>query len=886
MEAGGVSVLLGVLKTKKTVSAPPLPLDRSRSSTALAAYLAEPDHIHPSLGPLSVTKGSDFVGVWRCTRPRGGGACECVWLAGIAHRMRGRCPCPDCAAAAAAVVRSSALAAHGSVLLGVLRVSRGEAAPPLPLDLSRSSSALAAYLAEPDHIHPSLGPLSVTEGSGCVGVWRCTARRGGRACECVWTAVIAHRMCGNCGCPDCAAAAAAVVRSSALAAHGSVLLGVLRVSRGEAVPPLPADLSRSSSALAAYLAEPDHIHPSLGPLSVTEGSGFVGVWRCTARRGGRACECVWTAVIVHRMRGRCPCPDCAAAAAVVRSSALAAHGSVLLGVLRVSRGEAAPPLPADLSRSSSALAAYLAEPDHIHPSLGPLSVTEGSDFAGVWRCTAWRGGRACECVWTAVIVRRMCGNCGCPDCAAAAAAAAAAEADAAADAEAKQARQDRRAADRAWVEGAAARAATAREEEARLSEEMLQRHRAQGITPMQLGEVQLWREVEVEGGRRTSTHGGIGLGLAHFHDPSDGCVVPPSEIALFGLAIEGAFDVGRLGGCDVHLKAGNRRAVACSPQGPRPFSESARRDLPATLVYIEQVCTRARVPARAVRAVLAATRALAEVDRAAELVFLSSGEARDAVRPTSASHHDARGDQKWYGPGNSPHFNKFQGAKAGHRLVRLIISLSPNLRMVNTMLQQVDEKGEILPHQPTWQARLSACGIDLGERSEEAERGMAGYADFYLCAPGAGDRIRNGSSTHANEMVWRAWRGACSVVALSPDGASSGCEHGGSSQVPMTAVEQHERGEILRVERGSGSVVAMTTGSAAEHGVPRSPKRALLVRLLLLEALGRATLVPAAGPSAVEEGVDRIWILVALANEYKWLPVSFCPVSMILALLA
>ena len=73
--------------------------------------------------------------------------------------------------------------------------------------------------------------------------------------------------------------------------------------------------------------------------------------------------------------------------------------------------------------------------------------------------------------------------------------------------------------------------------------------------------------------------------------------------------------------------------------------------------------------------------------------------------------------------------------------------MSPNLRAVATMLEMVDEKGKILRHQPTWQARASACGWDIGELPKVAASGMPGYADFYLCAPNADSRIRQGLST-------------------------------------------------------------------------------------------------------------------------------------------
>mmetsp|Transcript_14563 Transcript_14563/g.43595 ORF Transcript_14563/g.43595 Transcript_14563/m.43595 type:complete len:424 (-) Transcript_14563:143-1414(-) len=203
----------------------------------------------------------------------------------------------------------------------------------------------------------------------------------------------------------------------------------------------------------------------------------------------------------------------------------------------------------------------------------------------------------------------------------------------------------------------------------------------------------------------------------------------------------------------------------------------------------------------------------------------------ELIEAASHPHGDARGDADFHW--------RYTERLAGGRQLRLSFPLNEYVTSVVTVHEHIDSDINKLGPE----VRLARCGFFLldARRAPPA----AGFLPFCLYTPGTSRRPR----------------------------------------------EQHERGEILRVERGPGTLVAMTrelaaAGSAAEHGVPRSPKRALLVRLLLLEALGRATLVPAAGPSAVEESVDRIWILVALCDEYKWLPVSSCPVSMILAWLA
>lgn len=240
----------------------------------------------------------------------------------------------------------------------------------------------------------------------------------------------------------------------------------------------------------------------------------------------------------------------------------------------------------------------------------------------------------------------------------------------------------------------------------------------------------------------------------------------------------------------MRAKDGNRRALVSNPTGP--YEASSRRTAVAALggKSIKEICAQDDADgepwAEAIRTV-------DEVDRHSVQELLASGERRDIPRPISMPHHDENNDELFQGQGNSPGSAAARRSKrkrskglpkAGRRLWRLVISMAPNLRWVLTLMEMLDQRGVPLAVQPSWQDRLAACGIFCGERDSQLASGMPGYADFYLCAPGARARIAGGASTFAEELVWRTWRGCGTVVAMSAQSASSGCQHGGSSQVP------------------------------------------------------------------------------------------------------
>ena len=307
--------------------------------------------------------------------------------------------------------------------------------------------------------------------------------------------------------------------------------------------------------------------------------------------------------------------------------------------------------------------------------------------------------------------------------------------------------------------------------------------------------VQLWWPV-VSAGRRTSTQPGLGTGqwlMAY-----DSSYLSGKELEPLGLAIEQQFEVGPLkgGGSCVRLHQGNRRAVLSAPTGPHPRSTSATCVPAVAAASLAGMCVEAGVEPGVAAAFAKVVCAIGDSDRHITQELLASSETSE-VSPVSVPHHDARPDKPYQGKGNSPNSTRALAeepgrgmARAGVRMGRYLLSLGPNLRWVLTVHELVDVWGVRLPVQPACEQRMAACGLLFGEwPAGHGHGGAPGYSDFYLCQPGAGGRIASGRSTHAHEMVWRLWREPGSAVFMDAVSASSGCEHGGSSQVPPFAHE-------------------------------------------------------------------------------------------------
>jgi len=231
----------------------------------------------------------------------------------------------------------------------------------------------------------------------------------------------------------------------------------------------------------------------------------------------------------------------------------------------------------------------------------------------------------------------------------------------ASQAEATQAAQEaQKAADNAAAEAAADTAWSAGAEQRRLDAvrclESLSHRTTQAATnlvPMQLGPVQLWCDVDVDG-VPTSIQDGVGVGQVHLRDLRDGSGFQPlGAMARAGLAVENVFDVGtkRLKGMKVRAKDGNRRALVSNPTGP--YEASSRRTAVAALggKSIKEICAQDDADgepwAEAIRTV-------DEVDRHSVQELLASGERRDIPRPISMPHHDENNDELFQGQGNSP----------------------------------------------------------------------------------------------------------------------------------------------------------------------------------------------------------------------------------------
>jgi hypothetical protein len=253
-------------------------------------------HQHVSFRPSTVSAGSSFVAIWRCQHGH-------IWKADCCKRTHGK-TCIEC----------NALKRRGGVKEADAKLSADmQAQCVVVTEFNKASTEASdlpsfdpAWLADSQerktfidtYRHKKgLDAATITRCSGFFVVWQCCEGH-------ITMSPPSTRLKG--GCSQCSANKLRGGREAAVLEEDlrKECVVVTNHRRTKDAPVFNARIVSGSQEERDYIK--DHKHETLTPSTVTTGSDFVAVWRCSkvsARNGPHSCGHVWLANINSRSRG-------------------------------------------------------------------------------------------------------------------------------------------------------------------------------------------------------------------------------------------------------------------------------------------------------------------------------------------------------------------------------------------------------------------------------------------------------------------------------------------------------------------------------------------------------------------------------------------------------